>query len=130
MVVNVSSLCAIQPFNTWGVYCSGKAARNMFHSTLASEQKQQQDGKENEEAAVDQLRVLNYAPGPLDTDMQTEIRQSEGCDKDLHSYFVNSFKEGKLVDPIVSAERLLNLILEEGQFESGDHVDFYDLDEK
>ncbi len=31
VVVNVSSLAALQPFETWGGYSSGKAARNMFH---------------------------------------------------------------------------------------------------
>jgi len=28
LVVNISSLAAIQPFETWGFYCSGKAARD------------------------------------------------------------------------------------------------------
>jgi len=31
VVVNVSSLGAIQPFETWAGYCSGKAGRDMFH---------------------------------------------------------------------------------------------------
>merc|ERR1712045_920455 len=27
-VINISSLAALQPFETWGFYCSGKAARD------------------------------------------------------------------------------------------------------
>ena len=31
VLVNVSSLAALQPFESWGGYSSGKAARDMFH---------------------------------------------------------------------------------------------------
>jgi NAD(P)-dependent dehydrogenase (short-subunit alcohol dehydrogenase family) len=71
IIVNISSLAAIQPFSTWGLYCTGKAARDMFFSTIAAE---------NRNGTVS---VLNYAPGPLDTDMQTEIRDAPLLDKDI-----------------------------------------------
>lgn len=48
-VVNVSSLCALQPFPSWVLYCTGKAARDMMFRVLAEEEPD--------------LRVLNYAPG-------------------------------------------------------------------
>ncbi|CAM9237287.1 unnamed protein product, partial [Discosporangium mesarthrocarpum] len=67
MVINVSSLAAIQPFESWGTYSMGKAAREMFHRVLAKEQ-----------SAPGGVRVLNYSPGPMDTDMQREIRNSTG----------------------------------------------------
>lgn len=51
-VVNVSSLCALQPFPSWVLYCTGKAARNMMFQVLAKEEPD--------------LRVLSYAPGTLD----------------------------------------------------------------
>jgi sepiapterin reductase len=38
-IVNVSSLCAIQPFQSWGEYCAGKAARDMYHRVIAEEYK-------------------------------------------------------------------------------------------
>ena len=41
----------------------------MFHQTLAAEQKDKAT-----------FRVLNYAPGPLDTDMQREIREGPNVD--------------------------------------------------
>lgn len=36
-VVNVSSLAAVQGFKTWGTYCAGKAARDMYHKVLSME---------------------------------------------------------------------------------------------
>ena len=29
-IVNISSLAAISPIPSWGLYCSGKAARDMY----------------------------------------------------------------------------------------------------
>ncbi|XP_023385262.1 sepiapterin reductase isoform X2 [Pteropus vampyrus] len=48
-VVNISSLCALQPFKGWTLYCAGKAARNMMFQVLATEEPS--------------VRVLSYAPG-------------------------------------------------------------------
>lgn len=48
-VVNISSLCALEPFPSWVLYCTGKAAREMMFRVLAKEEPD--------------LRVLNYAPG-------------------------------------------------------------------
>ena len=36
-IVNVSSLAAVLALPTWGVYCAGKAARDMFTSCVAEE---------------------------------------------------------------------------------------------
>ena len=33
-VINVSSLAALQPFETWGFYCSGKAARDSLFKVV------------------------------------------------------------------------------------------------
>ena len=38
-IVNISSLCAVQPTESFSLYCSGKAARDMFHRVLATERK-------------------------------------------------------------------------------------------
>lgn len=51
-VVNISSLCALQPFKGWTLYCAGKAAREMMFKVLASEEPG--------------VRVLSYAPGRWD----------------------------------------------------------------
>lgn len=58
-VINISSLCAVQPFKSWGLYCAGKAGRDMLFKVLAAEEPN--------------VTVLNYAPGPLDNDMQVRL---------------------------------------------------------
>lgn len=37
VVVQTTSICAIQPFESFAVYCAAKAARDMFHQVLAKE---------------------------------------------------------------------------------------------
>lgn len=111
VLVNVSSLLAVQSFPTMGIYGAGKAARDHFHATMAKE------------TPAEQLKVLNYAPGPLETDMVTEIRTAPQLDEGLRPAF-----DKKLIEPEESAAKLVKLILSD-QFESGQHVDFYDLDD-
>ncbi|XP_009908158.2 sepiapterin reductase [Dryobates pubescens] len=111
MVVNISSLCALKPFKNWALYCSGKAARDMMFQVLALEEPD--------------VRVLNYAPGPLDTDMQLLARTETG-DADMRQFFQNLQESGQLIDCSVSAQKLMKL-LEEDTFCSGAHVDFYSI---
>lgn len=112
VIVNVSSLAAIQAFPSWGVYCSGKAARDMLHKVLA------------EEEAKSNVRVLNYAPGPLDTEMQRITRET--CsDETLRATFAKMYEEGKLVSPDDSAQKLL-LLLDEDKYTQGQHIDYFD----
>ncbi|NXY71863.1 SPRE reductase, partial [Glareola pratincola] len=110
-VVNISSLCAVKPFKNWALYCSGKASRDMMFRVLALEEPD--------------VRVLNYAPGPLDTDMQLLARTKTG-DPEMRQYFQSLQESGQLIDCTVSAQKLVNL-LEEDTFSSGAHVDFYDI---
>ncbi|XP_045616527.1 sepiapterin reductase [Procambarus clarkii] len=110
-IVNISSLCAVQPFKSWGLYCAGKAARDMLFKVLADEEPN--------------ILVLNYAPGPLDNEMQ-EIARRATTDKELRSTFASLKEEGKLLPCNVSANKLLD-ILKQRKFKSGDHVDYYDV---
>ncbi|XP_005061895.1 PREDICTED: sepiapterin reductase, partial [Ficedula albicollis] len=110
-VVNISSLCAREPFPSWALYCAGKAARDMMFRVLALEEPQ--------------LRVLSYAPGPLDTDMQLLARTRTG-DPGMRQQFQRMQEKGQLIDSSVSAQKLLQL-LKEDSFPSGAHVDFYDI---
>nr|XP_032813794.1 LOW QUALITY PROTEIN: sepiapterin reductase [Petromyzon marinus] len=111
MVVNVSSLCALTPYPSWAPYCSSRAARDMLHVVLATEEPH--------------VRVLNYAPGPMDTDMQAEACVRTG-DAGLRGRLEKSRAGGALVDPRDSAHALLRL-LRADSFRSGAHVDYYDV---
>ncbi|CAK6435191.1 unnamed protein product [Pipistrellus nathusii] len=109
-VVNVSSLCALQPFKGWALYCAGKAAREMMFKVLAAEEPG--------------VRVLSYAPGPLDTDMQQSARENS-LDPELRKKLQDLKTKGELVDCRMSAQKLLDVI-QKDTFTSGAHVDFYD----
>ncbi|NXP41363.1 SPRE reductase, partial [Leiothrix lutea] len=110
-VVNISSLCALEPFPSWALYCSGKAARDMLFRVLAKEEPG--------------VRVLSYAPGPLDTDMQL-LARSRTADPGLRQQMQSLQEKGQLIHCSVSAQKLLRL-LQEDSFPSGAHVDFYDI---
>ena len=107
-LVNISSLCAVQPFPTMATYCAGKAARDMFHVTLA-----------NENPA---LQVLNYAPGAMQTSMTDILKESTLLSDDLSSWFRTS----ELIDPMSSANKLVSLF-DSGNIISGSHVDYWDI---
>ncbi|KAM4866726.1 sepiapterin reductase [Thomomys bottae] len=109
-VINISSICALKPFKGWALYCAGKAARNMMCQVLASEEPS--------------VRVLSYAPGPLDTDMQQLARETS-VDPNLRRSLEELKSKGELVDCKKSAQKLLSL-LQSDTFQSGAHVDFYD----
>lgn len=68
------------------------------------------------------VRVLSYAPGPLDTDMQQLARETS-MDPDLREQLQNLKTKGELVDCNMSAQKLLSL-LQMDTFKSGAHVDF------
>lgn len=111
VVVNVSSLAALRPFKSWTLYCAGKAARDMMFRVLAEEEAD--------------IRVLSYAPGPMDTEMQEEVR-TRTADAEQRQLFIKMKNDGALVDSEVSARKMLDLIQTDG-YTSGAHVDFYDV---
>ena len=115
-VINISSLAAVQPFDCWGTYCMTKAARDMLHRTIALE-------SEHRDLKV---KTLNYAPGPLDTDMQGDIRHGMPLTSPLTEVFTSMHENGELLDPRDSATKLVQLLAEDC-FESGSHVDVFDL---
>lgn len=116
-MVNISSIAAILAVPGWATYCATRAARDMYHSVLAEEQKKK---------AVGEIRVLNYAPGPMDTDMQKTIRDTEAADPSFGTFSTELHASGKYVDKDASAEKLVKLLRTPEAFDSGAHVDYYD----
>ncbi|XP_040014249.1 sepiapterin reductase a [Xiphias gladius] len=110
-VINISSLCALQPFRSWVLYCTGKAAREMMFRVLAEEEPE--------------LRVLNYSPGPLDTAMQM-VARSRTADPSIRKSFSDMFAQGKLLTCEESCAKLMKLLLDDN-YTSGAHIDIYDL---
>eukprot|EP01031_Cornospumella_fuschlensis_P034036 gene34036-41196_t len=117
-IVNISSLAAVQAMDCKGVYCAGKAARDMYHKVLAEQVKTSSNRT---------YHILNYAPGPLDTPMQTILRAGADTPAHIQSVFMDMFQKQQLIDPIVTANKMV-FILQRGLFENGGHVDFYDVE--
>ena len=113
VVVQVSSLMAVQPQRTWSLYCTGKAARDMFFRVMA------------EEEGSDGIRVLNYAPGPMDTQLVNDVLGSASTDSEVKAMFREYKDGGKFLKPEVSAAKLIRIV-DGAKFKSGDHADYFD----
>ena len=92
-------------------YCVSKAAMDMFFKCLAAEETD--------------VRVLNYAPGPLETNMAT-ILSEKVCEESTKKFFKESLSNGTIIQPRDSVKKLMWL-LNKDEFESGAHIDFYDV---
>ncbi|CAH0388692.1 unnamed protein product [Bemisia tabaci] len=108
--VNITSLAAIEPIKSLGYYCIGKAAREMYFRVLGAESSD--------------LRVLNYSPGPIDTNMVSTLLDKIR-DEEVKNAFSSMKETGTLVKVEQSAEKLIR-VLEADTYKSGGRVDFYD----
>ncbi|CAH8619291.1 unnamed protein product [Schistosoma haematobium] len=87
-IVNISSLTAIQPFPYMSDYCIGKSAREMYFKCLSIDNPS--------------LAILNYSPGPLNTNMLTEIIENHGH-IDTRIQFNNMKLNNQIIEPNESA---------------------------
>ena len=106
-MVNISSGAAVKGYPTWSLYCSTRAAREMFTQCVAKE---------------GVIKTMNYSPGPVETDMQVQI-STEAAESDLKARLGKMLKEGKLVKPEDTADKLLRTLVEDG-YESGNRVEY------
>jgi len=51
--------------------------------------------------------VLNYAPGPLDTDMHAELRAAPELDEDIRVQVNKLKRKGTLLDASTSSDRMV-----------------------
>merc|ERR1712238_76391 len=84
--------------------------------------KKKDDESYNNNHGTAAIKTLNYAPGPLETDMAKEIRKkADELDVDLKPHF-----QKKLLDSYDSAMKLIRVI-DKNEFDTGSHIDYYDL---
>ncbi|KAJ1734154.1 hypothetical protein LPJ72_002491 [Coemansia sp. Benny D160-2] len=114
-IVNISSLLAVKAFANWGLYAAMKAARDQLLKVVAAENA----------ADSQRIKTLNYAPGPLDGDMQAEVRARVGDAAQRNSYAM-MHREKNLVSACATAHVLCGL-LDAWEFESGAHIDVFDV---
>lgn len=78
-----------------------------------------------EEADNDQmLTVLNYSPGPVQTEMTCEI-ENNAVASDIRTLFRGLREERTILQPIDTTMKFIQVI-EKGDYESGANVDYYD----
>ena len=111
-IITISSGAAINPYVGWSIYCSSKAAIEMMTKTIALEQTELQNG----------VNAFAIKPGVVDTNMQTQIRNtSEKAFKN-----VQRFKELKENNELYSPEFVANKIYaidSQDQLKNGDIID-------
>ncbi len=113
-LIFISSGAAQRPIEGWSLYCAGKAGQDMWVRTAGAEQIRRGNGR----------RVLAIAPGVVATTMQEQIRSMDERDFPNVERFRRLHRDGELLDPTDSAERIWALI--EGDAESGAILDVRD----
>lgn len=99
-ILNISSNAGRRPVPGWGVYCSTKAALDMYSRCIKAEQA----------GAGNPARVCSLAPGVIDTEMQSVIRGSSSDQFPQLERFMQMKAEGTLSDPASVAGRLIEYL--------------------
>lgn len=95
-VLNVSSGAASRAIQGWGTYCSGKAGVKMFFEVMNEEQ--------------ENMHVIHFDPGVIDTEMQRTIRNTEQVDMPDVDVFRSFEADNRLRSPAVVAQELISLL--------------------
>lgn len=70
------------------------------------------------------MTILNYAPGPVQTDMTADV-EANSVAESTRSMFITMHNEHTYLQPIETTMKFIKVI-ETGAYESGAHVDYYD----
>ena len=96
-VLNISSGNGRRPMASQAIYSAAKAGMDHFTRCLALDEALKPNG----------AKVCSLAPGVIDTDMQTHLRNSDAASFPDHSRFVDMKTQGQLSTPAEAASRLL-----------------------
>jgi len=99
-VINLSSGASTRPVQGWSAYCSAKAGLRMYAHCLAEEQK----GRANP------VRIVSFAPGVVNTEMQAEIRSSDPASFPELQKFQDYASQDQLLDPFKVAKKMIELL--------------------
>ncbi|NOQ73912.1 MAG: SDR family NAD(P)-dependent oxidoreductase [Crocinitomix sp.] len=100
-IINISSGAGKQPIDAWASYCASKAALDIFSRTTAEELKTR---------GSDNWHIHAIAPGVVDTQMQTDIRQAKSHDFKLLDHFVALKNDNELSAPKIVAAKIYKVI--------------------
>lgn len=115
-VLNISTGVSIRPLAGWSLYCSSKAGLNLVNMSIAEETKDWPNP----------VRTVAVNPGPVDTEMQREIRASSPSQFPDIERFRQLHANGKLATAEAAARKVLAL-RDRDPFPQGQFVDLKDL---
>lgn len=103
-VVDVSSGAAHKAYPGWSAYCASKAGLRLLGATIAAEA-----GQMPALAGLD-LRVVDFAPGVVDTAMQGAIRRRSPAELPMVQRFLDLHADGELLPPEAPAGAIADLL--------------------
>lgn len=106
-IVNISSGAADRAFPGLGAYCAGKAALQMAGRVAATEV---EDPRTLSERLPRRVAVVSYAPGAVDTEMQTYARSRSPEEFPWVDTFQQMLQRGDLVLPERPAREIVGLL--------------------
>ncbi|HMS33593.1 MAG TPA: SDR family NAD(P)-dependent oxidoreductase [Ignavibacteria bacterium] len=109
IIMNISSGAAFRPIEAWSSYCAGKAGLAMVSEVMEVEQKIKHP--ENP------VRVFNFGPGVVDTQMQANLRKVSPEDFSMVGTFIDYHKDKKLSDPSDVAMKLNQILQNPNKYE-------------
>jgi len=109
-IFNISSGAAVKAYYGWSVYCATKSGLELATKTIAKEQEKNNN-----------FAVFCINPGIMDTQMQTQIRNSKKEDFIEIERFKNFKEENLLINPEIIANKIANLEIR--NYDSGITID-------
>jgi benzil reductase ((S)-benzoin forming) len=109
---NISSGAAINPYESWSMYCSSKAGVDMMTKVISKEQKDLKNG----------VSIVSIYPGIVDTAMQTQARNTPKENFKSVQRFIDFYRHGELQSPKEVAKKIYHLDIS-GELKNGKILD-------
>ncbi|WP_372745121.1 SDR family NAD(P)-dependent oxidoreductase [Lutibacter sp.] len=98
-IVNISSGAAVNPYESWTMYCASKAGLDMMTKVVSKEQKEMKNG----------VKIVSLYPGIVDTEMQAKARNTPKENFKSVQRFIDFYENGGLSTPKQVAEKIYQL---------------------
>jgi benzil reductase ((S)-benzoin forming) len=98
-IINISSGAAVNPYESWTMYCASKAGLDMMTKVVSKEQKEIKNG----------VKIISLYPGIIDTDMQALARNTPKENFKSVQRFIDFYEDGELSTPKQVAQKIYHL---------------------
>jgi benzil reductase ((S)-benzoin forming) len=108
-IINISSGAGKKPYYGWSAYCGSKAAIDLYTRCVSLEQQSREYP----------VKIISFAPGIVDTDMQKELRSATKQDFEQLERFIAYKNDGKLSTPEFVAGKVIELMFDKEFIDGG-----------